>query len=84
MHAYQKRGISPKIRRRRFLEIKIFGTRRCSLIRFYYAPRGRDFSYFGLFSTLRVFCPKGLFGCVFCPKGLFGSDFGIVGNVAVF
>ena len=31
-----------------------------------YAPRGRDSSYFGLFSTLRVvwlcLCPKGLFG----------------------
>ena len=31
-----------------------------------YAPRGRDSSYFGLFSTLRVvwlcFFPKGLFG----------------------
>ena len=40
----------------------------------YYVSRGRDSSYFGLFSTLRVvwlcFYPKGLFGCVFydAPK----------------
>ena len=44
-----------------------------------------SFVYFpskGLFGC--VFCPKELFGCVFCPKGLFGSDFGTIGNVALF
>ena len=48
-----------------------------------------NYSYFCLFSTLRVvwlcfFFPKGIFGCVSYPKGLFGSDFKTVGNVALF
>ena len=34
-----------------------------------YAPRGRNYSYFGLFPTLRdvwlCFCPKGLFDRIF-------------------
>ena len=30
MRVYQKRGISPKIQRRRFGEIKVFRLRRCS------------------------------------------------------
>ena len=32
-----------------------------------YAPRGKDSSYFGLFSTLRSMW------CCFFPKGLFGQ-----------
>ena len=33
----------------------------------YYAPRGRDSSYFGLFSALRA-----VWLCFFFPQGLFG------------
>ena len=35
---------------------KFFGIRRCSLdlLRFFYAPRGRNSSYFGLFSILEA------------------------------
>ena len=56
-HVYQKRGISPKTQMRRFGEIKVFGFMRFSrdLLPFYYAPRGRGSSYFGLFLTLRLF-----------------------------
>ena len=54
---YQKRGISPKIQRRRFGEIKVFGFLRCSrdLLPFYYAPRCKGSFYFGLFPTLGLF-----------------------------
>ena len=34
---------------------------------FFYTPRGRDSSYFGLFSALRA-----VWLCFFGPKGLFG------------
>ena len=53
---YQKQRISSKIRRRIFGEIGFFGLKRCSrdLIRFYYALRGRDSSYLGLFLLLWI------------------------------
>ena len=37
-------------------EIKGFRFRKCprDFLEFFYAPRGRDSSFFGLFSTLRV------------------------------
>ena len=52
-----------------------------------HAPRGRDSSYFGLFSILGVVwlsfnALKGLFGH-FYPKGLFGKLMGY-GNSALF
>ena len=52
-------------------EIEFFGIRRCSrdFLQFFYALRGRNSSYFGLFSTLRAV------GCVLCPKGMFGPFF---------
>ena len=51
---HQKGGISSKIHRRRFGEIKGFEFRKCfkASYGFYYSPRGRDSSYFGLFSIL--------------------------------
>ena len=54
---YQKAGISINIQRMRFGEIKFIGFRRCfrDLLPFYYALRGRDFSYFGLFPPFRSF-----------------------------
>ena len=42
-----------------------------------YTPRGKDSSYFGLFSTLRV-----VWLCL-CPKGLFGR-ISKYGNAAIF
>ena len=56
-HVYQKGGISPKIQRRRFGEIKVSGFWRCSrdLLPFYYAPRCKGSFYFGLFPTLGLF-----------------------------
>ena len=42
-----------------------------------YTLRGRDSSYFGLFSTIRVV------GLCLCPKGLFGQ-ISKYGNVALF
>ena len=52
-----------------------------------HASRGKDSSYFGLFSFLRAVwlsfnALRGLFGC-FCPKGLFGKLMGY-GNSALF
>ena len=51
----------------------------------YYTSRGRDSSYFDLFSTLRAiwlcFLP---YESVWLCKGLFGSNFGTVGNAALF
>ena len=52
-----------------------------------HAPRGRDSSYFCLFSILGAVwlsfnAIKGLFGCFF-PKGLFGKLMGY-GNTALF
>ena len=46
---HQKGGISPKIHRRGFGEIKGFEFRKCfkASYGFYYALRGRDSSYFG-------------------------------------
>ena len=54
---YQKRGISLKIQRRISGEIKVSRFRRCSrdLLPFYYAPRGKGSSYFGLFPTSGLF-----------------------------
>ena len=46
---------------------ELFGPR--SKVRIFdkgYTPKGRDSSYFGLFSTIRVV------GLCLCPKGLFG------------
>ena len=42
-----------------------------------YTPKGRDSSYFGLFSTIRVL------GLCLCPKGLFGR-ISKYGNAALF
>ena len=42
-----------------------------------YTPRGRDSSYFGLFSTIRVV------GLCLCPKGLF-SRISKYGNATLF
>ena len=42
-----------------------------------YTPRGRDFSYFGLFSIIRAV------GLCLCPKGLF-CQISKYGNVALF
>ena len=42
-----------------------------------YTPRGRDFSYFGLFSTIRVV------GLCLCPKELFGR-ISKYGNAVIF
>ena len=52
-----------------------------------HALRGRDSSYFSLFSILGAVwvsfnALKGMFGC-FCPKGLFGKLMGY-GNSALF
>ena len=47
-----------------------FGSVNGTSYSFFYAPRGRDSSYFGLFYTLRAiwWCyPKGLFGHFFLP-----------------
>ena len=54
MRRHQKRGISPKIHRRGFGEIEGFKFRKCfkASYGFYYAPRGGDYSYFGLFSII--------------------------------
>ena len=53
---YQKGRISLKIQRRRFGRNQSFsglgGFFYRDLLRFYYAPRGRGSSYFGLFPTL--------------------------------
>ena len=54
-------------RRLAFRRSKLVGPR--SKVRIFdedYTPRGRDFSYFGLFSTIRAV------GLCFCLKGLFG------------
>ena len=65
----KKKGISLVIQRKRFWEIEFFGIRRCSRdpLRFFYVLRGRDSSYFGLFSALR-----GIWLCFFFPKGCLG------------
>ena len=49
MRRHKKRGTSSKIHRRGFEEIKGFEFRKCfkASYGFYYAPRGRDSSYFG-------------------------------------
>ena len=56
------------------MEIKGFGFRKCpqDFLSFFYTPRGRDSSYFGLFSSLRA-----VWVCFFCLKGLFGKTFGL-------
>ena len=53
MRRHQKGGISSKIHRRGFGEIKGFEFRKClkDSYCFYYAPRGRDSFYFGFVPT---------------------------------
>ena len=50
---YRKGGISPKVHKRGFGEIKGFEFKKCfkASYGFYDAPRGRDFSYFGFIPT---------------------------------
>ena len=53
----KKEGFHQRCNGRDFGEIKVFEFMRCSrdLLPFYYARRGRGFSYFGLFPTLELF-----------------------------
>ena len=67
MCTYQKGGISPKIQRRRFLEIKDFGSGRLS-------TRATTLQEVGILPTLIYFHHKGLIlGRMWCrgPKALF-------------
>ena len=71
---YKKRGVSPKIQRRIFGEIKGFGLRRCLR-----PPTiSTTLQEVGFFPTFVYFYLKGLFGGYFkwllcrCSKGLYG------------
>ena len=64
----KKGGVSPKIQRRRFREIKDFGLGRL-------LTRATTLKEVGIFPTLIYFHPKGLIlGKMWCrgPKALFG------------
>ena len=81
-HRYQKRGISQKIRRRRFWEIKDFGlgrlpTHATTLQEVEIFPTLILVPIFGLKMVERV---KGLFGQKKCPK----LDFLCLGEVKLF